>query len=219
MAYVHKYLDGNPVPLPVGKAVCIGRNYLEHIRELGNPVPTRPMLFMKPATALVGLEAPLRLPENQGSCHHEVELAALIGRPLWRTDAQAVRAAIAGYGVALDLTLRELQAELKASGQPWELAKAFDGACPVSPFLKPEALVDPQNTDLTLEVNGELRQQGNTRLMIMGIFQLIAYISSHFTLLPGDLVLTGTPAGIGELRSGDELVLTLDRYRFTAQVG
>lgn len=217
MRYRHKYLDGSALSLPVGKVVCIGRNYLEHIRELNNPLPESPILFMKPSTALVDLDAPLHLPQDRGRCHHEVELAVLIGQELSRVDAETARNAVAGYAIALDLTLRDVQNELKKKGQPWEIAKGFDGACPISEFLQPEGLPNPQNTDLSLIVNGEIRQQGNTRQMMLGIFELIAHISGHFTLLPGDVVLTGTPAGVGELKSGDELVLTLGQYTFPAQ--
>ena len=218
MAYQHRYLDGSPLELPVGKVVCIGRNYLEHIRELNNAVPETPILFMKPSTSLAALDEPIRLPSGRGECHHEVELAVLVGRELRNADATTVRQAVAGYGIALDLTLRDLQNELKKKGHPWETAKAFDGSCPLSPFLKPEALSDPQATDLALRINGELRQQGNTRQMMVGILGLIAYISTHFTLLPGDVVLTGTPAGVGPLRSGDVLMLSLAAHDFAARV-
>ena len=218
MAYQHRYLDGSPLDLSVGKVVCIGRNYLDHIRELNNAVPETPILFMKPATSLVGLDEPIRLPAGRGECHHEVELAVLVGRELCKADLETARRAVAGYGVALDLTLRDLQNELKKKGHPWETAKAFDGSCPLSPVLQPEALADPQATDLMLRVNGEPRQQGNTRLMMIGIFELMAYISTHFTLLPGDVVLTGTPAGVGPLRSGDALKLCLADHEFAARV-
>lgn len=218
MAYQHRYLDGSPLDLPVGKVVCIGRNYLDHIRELNNAVPETPILFMKPATALVGLDEPIRLPSGRGECHHEVELAVLVGQELRDADIATVRRAVAGYGIALDLTLRDLQNALKKQGHPWETAKAFDGSCPLSPFFQPEALADPQATDLMLRVNGEPRQQGNTRLMMIGIFELMAYISTHFTLQPGDVVLTGTPAGVGPLRSGDRLVLSLAGHEFAARV-
>lgn len=218
MAYQHRYLDGSPLDLPVGKVVCIGRNYLEHIRELNNAVPETPILFMKPATSLLDLDEPIRLPVGRGECHHEVELAVLIGQELRNADLETARPAVAGYGIALDLTLRDLQNELKKKGHPWEVAKAFDGSCPLSPFLKPEALADPQATDLALRVNGELRQQGNTRQMMIGIFELLAYISTHFTLQPGDVVLTGTPAGVGPLQPGDRLILNLAGQEFAARV-
>mgnify|MGYP000863155372 FL=1 len=218
MAYQHRYLDGSPLDLPAGKAVCIGRNYLEHIRELNNAVPETPILFIKPSTALAALDEPICLPAGRGECHHEVELAVLVGRELRNADTETARRAVAGYGVALDLTLRELQNELKKKGHPWETAKAFDGACPLSPFLKPEALPDPQATGLALRVNGEFRQRGNTRQMMVGIFELMAHISTHFTLRPGDVVLTGTPAGVGPLQAGDVLALSLAGYDFVARV-
>ncbi len=216
--YQHRDLAGRVLNLPVGKVVCIGRNYLDHIRELNNVVPETPILFMKSTTALVGLDQPIRLPEERGECHHEVELAVLIGRELRTVDAETARRAVAGYGIALDLTLRDLQNELKQKGHPWEIAKAFDNSCPLSPFLPPEALADPQDTELALRVNGKLRQQGNTRLMMVGTFELMAYISTHFTLRPGDVVLTGTPAGVGPLRSGDVLTLSLAGHDFTTRV-
>lgn len=218
MVYQHRYLDGSPLALPVGKVVCIGRNYLDHIRELNNAVPETPILFMKPATALANLDTPIRLPAGRGECHHEVELAVLVGRELRNADAETARRAVAGYGVALDLTLRDVQSELKKKGHPWETAKAFDGSCPLSPFLKPEAVPDPQATDLALRVNGDIRQRGNTRQMMVGILELMAHISTHFTLRPGDVVLTGTPAGVGPLHSGDELILGLAGHDFAAEV-
>lgn len=218
MTYQHRYLDGSPSALSSGKIVCIGRNYLDHIRELNNATPETPILFIKPSTALIALDEPIRLPDGRGSCHHEVELAALVGQELRDADATAARQGVAGYGVALDLTLRDLQTELKQKGYPWETAKAFDGSCPLSPFLRPDDLPDPQAVDLTLQVNGEFRQRGNTRQMMVGIFDLIAYISTHFTLLPGDVVLTGTPAGVGPLRSGDRLVLGVAGREFSARI-
>jgi len=218
MAYQHRFQDGTPIPLPVGKVVCVGRNYLDHIREMDNPVPAAPVLFMKPPAALASLEQPLRIPRKQGACHHEIELAVLIGQTLCGVNTDVARQSVVGYAVALDLTLRDVQNRLKQQGHPWERAKAFDGACPIGPFLRPDALPDPQRIDLALQVNGKLRQQGNTRQMIWGVFALIAHISQYFSLWPGDVVLTGTPAGVGELKSGDELILMLAGYHFTARV-
>lgn len=218
MVYQHRYLDGSPLALPVGKVVCIGRNYLDHIRELNNAVPETPILFMKPATALVSLDEPIPWPTGRGECHHEVELAVLVGRELRNANAEMARVAVAGYGIGLDLTLRDLQNDLKKKGHPWETAKAFDGACPLSPFLKPDALPEPQATDLALQINGVWRQQGNTRLMMIGLFDLMAYMSTHFTLQPGDVVLTGTPAGVGPLHAGDTLLLRLADHGFNARL-
>ncbi len=214
----HRYHDYAGPELTAGKVVCVGRNYLDHIRELNNPVPDQPILFMKPSTALVDIEQPLRLPSFSRECHHELELAVLVGERLHEADASRCRAAVAGYGLALDLTLRDIQQGLKEKGQPWERAKAFDGGCPLTPFVAPEA-IDPENCQLRLWVNGELRQEGNTKQMMTPPFALMAHMSRFFTLLPGDVVLTGTPAGVGALNPGDRLLLELDgRYRFESIV-
>ena len=120
MLYQHRFSDDRPCELPNGKNVCVGRNYAEHARELNNPIPKQPLLFIKPSTALAALDQPLAIPRDRGECHHELELALLIGQPLSEARAEETLAAIAGYGLALDLTLRELQSQLKEKGQPWE---------------------------------------------------------------------------------------------------
>lgn len=208
--YRHEWADGAPTSLPVGKVLCVARNYLAHARELGNPVPEAPVLFMKPPSAIVPLREPLTLPAGDGPVHHETELAVLLVAPLKDAGRDAAQAAIGGYGIGLDLTLRELQQELKQRGYPWERAKAFDGACPLSPFVRPDALGNPSSVRLTLAINGEVRQDGSTEDMITPTVELIAYASRFFTLLPGDVVLTGTPPGVGPLASGDRLRLELD---------
>ena len=208
MNYQHQ-LDGKSLNLPVGKVVCVGRNYAEHAKELNNPVPTTPILFIKPSTAVVALEPGFTIPKDRGQCHHELEMAVLIGKPLKNADADTAKKAILGLGIGLDLTLRDLQNQLKEKSHPWEVAKAFDGANPLSGFIAAERITDPQNTVIELQVNGKMRQQGNTADMITPLYQLLAYMSRHFTLLPGDVVMTGTPAGVAALNSGDELVLRL----------
>lgn len=208
MSYQH-FVDGKAVELPVGKVVCVGRNYAEHAKELNNPVPTTPILFIKPSTALVPLVPAFAIPQDQGECHHELEMAVLIGQPLKNADVATVKAAILGYGIGLDLTLRDVQNRLKEKSHPWEIAKAFDGANPLSGFVGPERLPDPEHTELRLSVNGVVRQAGTTADMITPVFALIAYMSRHFTLLPGDVVMTGTPAGVAALHSGDQLRLSL----------
>ena len=176
-------------------------------------------MFIKPATSLQPISRPIVIPDFTKDCHNETELAVLIGKEISRATREEVEAAVAGYGIALDLTLRDIQKSLKEKGLPWEKAKAFDGSCPISPFIRPDDLPNPQDTRLKLEVNGEVRQDESTKLMINGIFDLIAYMSGFFTLLPGDVVLTGTPAGVAGLKSGDRLVLELDgRFGFSASV-
>ena len=211
--YQHHWKDGTPVHLPLGKIVCVGRNYAEHARELNNPVPDEPLLFIKPATSAVHITRPLEVPRDQGEVHFETELAVLIGRPLTNASAREVEAAILGYGLALDLTLRDVQSKLKEKGQPWERAKAFDGACPLSPFVPAEKLPG-DNIHFTLDVNGQRQQTGDTEDMINPILPLIAHMSKHFTLEPGDVVLTGTPKGVGPLVSGQTLSLELEDVLF-----
>jgi len=202
-------LDAQPQTLPVGKVVCVGRNYAEHARELNNPVPSEPVLFIKPSTALVKLEQPLAIPTKFGACHFEAEMAVLIGERLTGCNEQQAATAIAGVGVALDLTLRELQSTLKEKSLPWEKAKAFDGACPISAFVGVQKIADLQNQQIQLRQNGELQQDGNSADMLTPVLPLLAYISQFFTLSPGDIVLTGTPAGVGPLAEGDSLEISL----------
>lgn len=199
-----KFVDGSEFKDPVGKVVCVGRNYAAHAKELNNPVPTTPLLFIKPSTSVVDIESPMQLPRDQGEVHYETELALLIGSKLKDASEMEAQSAIAGIGVALDLTLRELQSQLKDKGHPWEISKSFDGACPLSTFIKCSPELDLTQLKYQMNLNGELRQSGDTREMITPIVTLIALMSRHFTLLPGDVVLTGTPAGVGVLNSGDQ---------------
>ncbi len=213
MMYQHTFLDGSPCALPVGKVVCVGRNYAAHARELGNAVPETPILFLKPSTALVPLSPSFAVPQGRGECHHETEITALIGKTLTNAGEAECRAAIAGVTLGLDLTLRDVQNVLKKNGHPWEVAKAFDGAAPLAPFMAPQAFGDLADQRFSLTVNGELRQQGNTADMITPVLALLQYISTIFTLQPGDVVMTGTPEGVAALHSGDVLVLELGELR------
>jgi 2-keto-4-pentenoate hydratase/2-oxohepta-3-ene-1,7-dioic acid hydratase in catechol pathway len=208
MTYSHKSNTGEDLLLPVGKVVCVGRNYAAHARELNNPIPTEPILFMKPSTAIVDIEQPIGIPSQQGSCHVETEIALLIGTSLTKAGIGEAQEAIVGLGLGLDLTLRDVQNELKQQGQPWEKAKAFDGSCPLSTFL-PAKNCTWDDISIELRRNGKLQQQGNAADMLTPIVSLVAYISHYFTLLPGDVVLTGTPAGVGPLAAGDELTASV----------
>lgn len=205
-------LKGHAWEAPLGKIVCVGRNYAEHAAELNNPVPKEPLLFIKPATAATPMQAPLQLPVGRGDVHYETEIALLIGQSLKQAGPEESMRALAGVGLALDLTLRDLQSKLKEKGHPWEVAKAWDASCPLSPFVAASQVVDWQNLELTLSINGEEKQRGVSRQMLTPIPQLLAYISQHFTLMPGDIVITGTPAGVGQLHSGDHLQLALKDF-------
>lgn len=217
--YQHRNWQGALLNLPGGKAVCVGSNYARHILEMGSKPAQEPVLFIKPETALCDLQQPLVLPQGMGAVHHEVELAVLIGATLRNSTVEHVAQAIVGYGVALDLTLRDVQSELKKTGRPWEKAKGFDNACPISGFIPAhEFNGDPQNAALFLSVNGTVRQQGTTADMIHKILPLIAYMSRYFTLRVGDVVLTGTPEGVGPLASGDELQVGFEQHVLTTRV-
>lgn len=208
--YQHTTLAGERIDLPVGKVVCVGRNYLDHIQELNNEVPAEPLLFMKPATALCEISKPLVIPADRGECHNELEVALLIAKPLRDcSNEQTAADALYGVGLALDLTLRDVQQKLKDKGQPWERAKAFDGACPVSSFMPLDASIDLGDLDFSLTINGEVRQQCNTKMMMRDALSLLCAISEVFTLQPGDIVLTGTPKGVGPLHPGDSLQLKM----------
>ena len=202
-------VNGVPSQLPVGKVVCVGRNYAEHARELNNPLPTEPVLFIKPSTALARLDQPVSIPTAFGGCHYETEMAILIGQSLTACSEQQAAEAIAGIGIALDLTLRDLQTQLKDKSLPWEKAKAFDGACPMSAFIAPPLTAELQHQQIQLRQNGQLKQDGNSADMLTPVLPLLAYISQFFTLQPGDIVLTGTPAGVGPLALGDRLQVSL----------
>ncbi|MBN1085656.1 fumarylacetoacetate hydrolase family protein [Erwinia aphidicola] len=208
--YQHHNWQGALLDFPASKVVCVGSNYAKHIKEMGSATPTEPVLFIKPETALCDMRQPLSIPQGLAAVHHEVELAVLIGATLKHASVEHVAKAIAGYGVALDLTLRDVQAGCKKAGQPWEKAKGFDNSCPLSGFIPvSEFNEDPQDVELKLVVNGEVRQQGSTADMIHKIVPLIAYMSQFFTLRAGDVILTGTPEGVGPMVSGDKLEVSL----------
>ena len=209
MSYQHKDSQGQAIKLPLGKVLCIGQNYQDHIAEMNSKTAPEALFFIKPNTAVVAIHQPFSIPDQLGAVHNETELAVLIQAPLTKVTPDQVLDAVWGYGLALDLTLRDQQKKLKELGRPWEIAKGFDGACPVSDFIPAAELADVQQLEFSLRVNGELRQQGDTRMMIRSVTQIISEMSQFFTLLPGDLVLTGTPAGVGPLYSGDQLELNL----------
>lgn len=210
MSYQHKYVDGTNIHFPVGKVVCIGRNYAEHAKELDNPVPTEPLLFIKPGSCVVPLEGGFAIPTERGSVHYEAEIAVLIGKPLSaKPSREEVLDAISGFAPALDLTLRDKQAELKAKGLPWEIAKSFDGAAVIAPFVVSSTFADVTDIGIRLSINGEVRQDGNSAQMLNPIVPMIQYMAGCFSLQAGDVILTGTPAGVGPLSVGDEVVLEL----------
>ncbi len=209
MIYQHIDTNKNNINLPLGKVVCVGRNYVAHAKELNNAIPDEPLLFLKPSTALVPFESKINVSDAPYPLHYELEIAVLITRHLTDATINEAKTAIGGVGLALDLTYRYLQKELKDKGYPWEKSKAFDASCPTSRFYTGN-IEDFNTLEMSLNINKTLRQHGKTADMIVDIISLVQYSSSHFTLLPGDIVLTGTPAGVGVLSEGDTLTAKIN---------
>lgn len=188
------------------KIICIARNFLDHAKELGNAVPSEPVFFLKPTTAYLQPGAgAIKIPPGCSNLHFEVELGVVIGKRGSNIPESTAYDFIGGYTLALDMTARDLQEKAKKKGHPWSIAKGFDTSCPVGHFIAKDAIKDPSDVRLWLRVNEEsqFRQDGNTKDMIFKIPKMISYISSFMTLEEGDLILTGTPAGVGPVRSGD----------------
>lgn len=187
------------------KILCIGRNYEAHARELKNPLPAEPVVFSKPDSALLRNNDPFYLPDFAKEFHHEVELVVRIGRLGKNIEERFAHRYYEELALGVDFTARDLQDELRSKGLPWEKCKAFDGSAVLSGFTPKMRFADVNNINFSLKVNGEVRQQGNTADMINGIDRLIAYVSKYFTLKIGDLIYTGTPAGVGAVQMGDHL--------------
>jgi 2-keto-4-pentenoate hydratase/2-oxohepta-3-ene-1,7-dioic acid hydratase in catechol pathway len=184
-------------PVCPSKVVCVGRNYRAHARELGNEVPKEPLVFIKPSTAVIGPNAPIRVPEASREVHYEAELALVIGRTVTRATAVQAREAIYGWTCLNDVTARDIQ----RAEQHFTRAKSFDSFCPIGPLV--ETSLDLADLTVTCRLNGEQRQRGFARDMVIDPFALVAFISQVMTLLPGDVVSTGTPEGVGPMSRGD----------------
>ncbi|KNE82725.1 MULTISPECIES: fumarylacetoacetate hydrolase family protein [Streptomyces] len=191
-------------PVLPSKVVAIGRNYAEHAAEMGGGVPEVPVAFFKPSTAVTGPGDPIPYPPFSQEVHHEAELAVVIGRMCREVPRERVQDVILGYTCANDVTARDVQ---RAESQ-WARAKGFDGSCPLGPWVETE--LDPADLGIMCTVNGEQRQLGRTGDMVRSVADLITHITEAMTLLPGDVVLTGTPAGVGPLSVGDEVAVTIE---------
>lgn len=219
-------VNQNTIPA-IGKIVCVGRNYAAHAAELGNEIPTRPILFMKPASSVIStrelvpskvMDAPR---DKAYAVHYEAELCVRIGAPLKSASPEEVKATVGlidAVTLGLDLTLRDLQSELKDKGHPWERAKCFDGACVLGDWISPEGFGDFSAVNYQLYINDQLTQDGNTELMLFPLYELLSDISHAFGLQPGDVIMTGTPSGVGMLTAGDALTLKLGNYQWQANV-
>ncbi|KAI6681634.1 hypothetical protein NL676_035515 [Syzygium grande] len=187
------------------KIVAVGRNYTAHAKELGNAVPKEPVLFLKPTSSYLENGGTIEVPPPLLSLHHEVELAVVIGRKARDVPESAAMDYVGGYALGLDMTAREIQSSAKSAGLPWTVAKGQDTFTPISSVLDKSLVPDPDNLELWLKVDDEIRQKGSTKDMIFKLPFLISHISSIMTLLEGDVILTGTPQGVGPVKVGQKI--------------
>lgn len=203
-------VSGGAERFPVRRIFCVGRNYADHVREMGNdPKSEPPIFFCKPADAVVADGASIAYSMNTEHLHHEVELVIAIGGGGANIAADNALSYVWGYGVGVDLTRRDRQAEAKQGGAPWDIAKAFDQSAPMS-ALKPASACNPAQARIWLSVNGEMRQDANTRDMIWSVAEIIAALSRSWRLAPGDLIFTGTPSGVGPVKPGDAVACGIE---------
>jgi len=191
-------------PSEPSKIICVGRNYIEHAKELGNEVPKVPLIFLKPPSSIIASSDTVILPPQSAQVEHEGELVVVIGKRGRNITAENARKYILGYTVGNDVTARDLQ----RTDDQWTRAKGFDTFCVFGPWIDTE--FDPADAVLTVRVNGQMRQMASTRDMVFNVPTLIAYVSSVMTLEPGDLLFTGTPSGVGELKHGDEVTVEIE---------
>lgn len=201
------FTDGST--LPIGTMYCIGRNYAAHAREMNAPVPQDPIVFLKPPAAFAEDGSTIALPHFSTNVHHEVELVVVIGTDGENVAVHDAEGMIAGYGIGLDLTARDVQQGAKQRGEPWAVAKSWKHSAPVSRIV-PRVAVQAGPLSFTLAVNNESRQFGSTSHMERSVHELIAYLSNVFTLRRGDCIFTGTPEGVAQLHAGDTAVATLE---------
>jgi fumarylpyruvate hydrolase len=204
-------IRGSQHRFPVSRIFCVGRNYADHAREMGhNPDREPPFFFMKPSTALVSDGADFSYPPLSNDVHHEIELVVALAKGGSDIPAAQARKHVYGYAVGLDMTRRDLQGQAKKLGRPWDTGKAFDSSAPCSAVVPAEQIGQVATGSIALSVNGQVRQQGDLAELIWSVPETIAYLSTLFTLMPGDLIFTGTPAGVGPVERGDVLVGRID---------
>ena len=185
---------------------AIGRNYAEHIKELNNERPDEPVIFTKPDTAILKNNSPFYYPDFSKDIHHEVELVLKISKEGKNIDEQFAHKYFDSIGIGIDFTARDLQSKAKEKGLPWDIAKGFNGSAPISDkFIPVNQFADLTNINFKLEIDGQLKQQGNTSLMLFSVGYIISYLSKFFTLKTGDLIFTGTPKGVGPVAIGNKL--------------
>jgi len=196
--------------ISIGKIVCVGRNYVEHIHELGNEIPENPVIFLKTVSSVIYSGDTIVYPSFSNEMHHETELVLLIGENIKDTDIETSERAITGYGIGLDMTLRDIQADLKKKGHPWTIAKCFDTSTVLSEFVEKSSHKLTLDETISLKINGEFRQKDQLNKMLHKPAQIVQYISSLMKLETGDLIFTGTPKGVGKVEKEDNLEAELE---------
>ena len=191
--------------IPVGTMYCIGRNYADHAREMNAPLPEAPLVFLKPPAAFISDGSVVSMPLFSSNIHHEVELVVVIGKDVESITPERALSCVAGYGVGIDFTARDIQAKAKENGEPWAVSKGFKGSAPVSVLVPAEQIEQPSILNIALKVNGQLRQRGQLDLMERSVEELICYVAGVFSLRRGDCIFTGTPAGVSKIEAGDEI--------------
>jgi acylpyruvate hydrolase len=198
--------------VPLGKILCLGKNYEDHIREMKSQIPTSPVVFLKPSSAVIENGSTIVIPKMTHQLHHEVELVVVMSKGGKNIPKEKALDHVLGYGVGLDMTMRDVQTEAKKNGLPWAIAKGFDTSAPISMIVPASNIHDPHQLHISCSVNGVIRQQSSTGKMILRIEDIIEYLSSIFTLEPGDIIFTGTPEGVGEVKPGDVIEAELTGY-------
>lgn len=205
-------IKNRAIELPVGKILCLGRNYVEHAKEMKTEVPSKPVVFLKPSSAIIHDGENIIIPKFSNELHHEVELVVAIGLGGKNIIAENAYDHILGYAIGLDMTLRDIQNEAKKKALPWTVAKGFDTSAPVSDIIEKNKISDPHNLTILCKVNGEIRQKSLTSKMIFSIQTVIEYLSTIFTLEAGDLIFTGTPEGVGPVNPGDTIEAEIEGF-------
>jgi acylpyruvate hydrolase len=195
------------------KIIAIGRNYAEHIKELNNEHPDEPVIFTKPETAILKEGETFYYPDFSQDIHHEVEIIVKISKMGKNIEEKFANKYYDEIGIGIDFTARDIQSKLKAKGLPWDLAKGFNGSAPISEFVPKSKFADLTNLNFHLDVNGSLRQKGNTSMMLYPIDTIIAFVSRYFTLKTGDIIFTGTPAGVASVKVGDTLTAFIENEK------
>jgi len=202
-------LRGSNEPIPVNKIICLGQNYAEHAKEMKFDVPTSPVFFLKPSSAIIHQGEQIVLPDISNDVQHEIEMTVLIGEGGKDIHLYSAMNHVAGYGIGLDMTMRDVQLEAKKKGLPWALAKGFDTSAPLSEFIPAAMVSDPQSLNIQLLINGKVRQSSCTSKFVFPVDKVISYISHFITLERGDVIFTGTPEGVSRVEHGDKLIANL----------